>query len=68
VEDNSFHNDPEDLGRIITSIDAEIHGLFPIESLAKRSVAPKAAVKPAAKTAAKAATKGTAKKALAKAR
>jgi len=31
VEDNSFHNNPEDLGRIINSIDAEIHGLFPSE-------------------------------------
>lgn len=31
VEDNAFHNDPEDLGRIISRIDAEIHGLFPME-------------------------------------
>ena len=29
VEDNSFHNNPEDLGKIIRAIDAEIHGLFP---------------------------------------
>ena len=32
VEDNAFHMKPEDLGRIITSIDAEIHGLFPVEA------------------------------------
>ena len=32
VEDNSFHTDPEDLGKIISRIDAEIHGLFPMES------------------------------------
>ena len=31
VEDNSFHNNPEDLGKIISRIDAEIHGLFPME-------------------------------------
>jgi flavorubredoxin len=31
VDDNSFHTSAEDLGRIITSIDAEIHGLFPVE-------------------------------------
>lgn len=29
VEDNSFHTNPEDLGKIIRAIDAEIHGLFP---------------------------------------
>jgi deoxyadenosine/deoxycytidine kinase len=28
VDNNSFHTDAEDLGAIITSIDAEIHGLF----------------------------------------
>lgn len=28
VDNNSFHNDAEDLGAIINSIDAEIHGLF----------------------------------------
>lgn len=28
VDNNSFHNDAEDLGTIINSIDAEIHGLF----------------------------------------
>ncbi len=32
VDDNSFHNNAEDLGRIINSIDAEIHGLFPTEA------------------------------------
>lgn len=31
VEANSFHNNPEDLGKIISRIDAEIHGLFPME-------------------------------------
>lgn len=29
VDDNNFHTDKEDLGRIINAIDAEIHGLFP---------------------------------------
>ena len=28
VDNNSFHNDAEDLGTIINSIDGEIHGLF----------------------------------------
>jgi deoxyadenosine/deoxycytidine kinase len=28
VDDNSFHDNAEDLGEIITKIDAEIHGLF----------------------------------------
>lgn len=28
VDNNNFHEDPEDLGKIINSIDAEIHGLF----------------------------------------
>jgi len=28
VDDNNFHEDQEDLGKIINSIDAEIHGLF----------------------------------------
>lgn len=28
VDDNSFHEDQEDLGTIINAIDAEIHGLF----------------------------------------
>ncbi len=53
VDANSFHNNPEDLGKIINAIDAQIHGLFPNEQ----------PVKVAAKTAAKAAPK---KKALAK--
>ena len=39
VDANSFHNNPEDLGKIINSIDAEIHGLFPLEAPGK--VAPK---------------------------
>jgi deoxyadenosine/deoxycytidine kinase len=56
VEDNAFHNDPEDLGRIINSIDAEIHGLFPMEKhtgKAKPEVktVAKAPVKPASKPA-----------------
>jgi len=28
VDDNSYHENPEDLGKIISSIDAEINGLF----------------------------------------
>jgi deoxyadenosine/deoxycytidine kinase len=28
VDDNNFSEDPEDLGKIITRIDAEINGLF----------------------------------------
>jgi len=28
VDNNSFHNEAEDLGQIINSIDGEIHGLF----------------------------------------
>lgn len=28
VDQNNYHEDPEDLGKIIASIDAEIHGLF----------------------------------------
>jgi deoxyadenosine/deoxycytidine kinase len=28
VDDNNFHEDQEDLGKIINSLDAEIHGLF----------------------------------------
>lgn len=28
VDNNNYHEDPEDLGKIITSIDAQIHGLF----------------------------------------
>lgn len=28
VDDNSFHESQEDLGKIINSVDAEIHGLF----------------------------------------
>ena len=54
VEDNAFHNDPEDLGRIIRSIDAEIHGLFPHEKLAAKG-------KPEVKTAMKPLKKGSLK-------
>ena len=28
IDENSFYNDPEDLGKIINQIDAELHGLF----------------------------------------
>jgi deoxyadenosine/deoxycytidine kinase len=28
VDNNNFHEEQEDLGKIINSIDAEIHGLF----------------------------------------
>ena len=28
VDNNGFRDDPEDLGKIITAVDAEIHGLF----------------------------------------
>jgi deoxyadenosine/deoxycytidine kinase len=65
VEDNRFHTDPEDLGRIISKIDAEIHGLFPMEPASKPAVksAPKAPAKPAAKEAPKKpAAKSAAKK------
>ncbi len=64
VDDNAFHTNPEHLGRIINAIDAEIHGLFPIEAPAtngqqkakagngKATAAPaKAPAKPAAKPA-----------------
>lgn len=63
VEDNSFHTNPEDLGRIINSIDAQIHGLFGAEDSApeKAVKAAKEPVKAATKTA-----KAPAKKALAK--
>ncbi|MFN3876533.1 MAG: hypothetical protein ACK4L7_11555, partial [Flavobacteriales bacterium] len=44
--------DPEDLGRIINRIDAEIHGLFPLEPPAAKTVA-KAPMKPLRKGALK---------------
>lgn len=47
VDDNSFHTNPEDLGKIINSIDAEVHGLFPDQAPAKVPV--KAAAKSAPK-------------------
>ena len=28
IDDNSFHDNPEDLGKIISSVDGELHGLF----------------------------------------
>lgn len=43
VDENAFHTNPEDLGRIINSIDAEIHGLFPNEAPAKTPAGKKAA-------------------------
>ena len=51
VEDNSFHNNREDLGRIINKIDAEIHGLFPMDDEAKglEKAAPRNKAKKAAK-------------------
>ena len=53
VEDNSFHNDPEDLGKIISRIDAEIHGLFPMEAPVKAADKGAAKAPPAPKAAAK---------------
>ncbi|HMN05708.1 MAG TPA: deoxynucleoside kinase [Flavobacteriales bacterium] len=52
VDDNSFHANPEDLGKIINAIDAEIHGLFPAEAPAAKEAAPKKAA-PKKKAAAK---------------
>ena len=52
VDENSFHTNREDLGKIITAIDAEIHGLFPNEAQVK-SVAGKKVTKPVAKAATK---------------
>ncbi len=48
VDENAFHTNPEDLGKIINAIDAEIHGLFPNEASAKTAPAKKVA-KPAVK-------------------
>jgi deoxyadenosine/deoxycytidine kinase len=56
VDENAFHTNPEDLGKIINAIDAEIHGLFPNEEPVK-ATATKKVEKPAPK-----------KKALAKAK
>ncbi|MBK9286529.1 MAG: deoxynucleoside kinase [Flavobacteriales bacterium] len=69
VDDNAFHQKPEHLGRIINSIDAEIHGLFPIEAPAtngKDKLIAKSNGK--ATPPAKAPTKPAAKPALAKAK
>ncbi len=52
VEDNAFHMKPEDLGKIINSIDAEIHGLFPAEAPVAKA-ASKPVVKVPVKTVAK---------------
>ncbi len=49
VDANSFHNNPEDLGKIINSIDAEIHGLFPLEAPGKGAPKKKTAAKLAVK-------------------
>jgi deoxyadenosine/deoxycytidine kinase len=64
VEDNKFHMDPEDLGKIISRIDAEIHGLFTLETPSKTAIgaAAKASEKTPAKPAAKTADKVAAKK------
>lgn len=32
VDENAFHASAEDLGKIVTAIDAEVHGLFPDET------------------------------------
>jgi deoxyadenosine/deoxycytidine kinase len=45
VDENAFHTNPEDLGKIINSIDAEVHGLFPNETPTKPEAKKKAAVK-----------------------
>lgn len=45
VDENSFHNNPEDLGKIINSIDAVIHGLFPNEASVKATTKKKTAAK-----------------------
>jgi deoxyadenosine/deoxycytidine kinase len=66
VEDNRFHTDPEHLGHIISKIDAEIHGLFPMEPAHKPAA--KTAVKAPAKAPVKAAAKSAPKKAAAKKR
>ncbi|HRO40252.1 MAG TPA: deoxynucleoside kinase [Flavobacteriales bacterium] len=47
VDENAFHTNPEDLGKIINAIDAEIHGLFPDQAPVK--VPAKAAAKSAPK-------------------
>ncbi|MBL7963906.1 MAG: deoxynucleoside kinase [Flavobacteriales bacterium] len=63
VDDNAFHTRAEDLGRIIQSIDAEIHGLFPSEAPAANGqektgkITARTSAKPAAKAPAKAVAK-----------
>lgn len=64
VEDNAFHTNPEDLGRIINRIDAEIHGLFPMEkptSPSNAELAGKSSEKAFAKETMKPLKKGTLK-------
>jgi hypothetical protein len=73
VDDNSFHTNPEHLGRIINSIDAEIHGLFPNEAPASNGHAKLIAKSPSKLTATlkpapKAPAKPAPKPALAKAK
>ena len=62
VEDNRFHTDQEDLGKIISRIDAEIHGLFPMETTPVKVLKAKATALPPAKSAAKTTGKGVTKK------
>lgn len=62
VDDNSFHTNAEDLGRIIQAIDAEIHGLFPSETKPRAAQA-KEKEKEKSKPEAKGASKKAAKKA-----
>ncbi|MEO8734512.1 MAG: deoxynucleoside kinase [Flavobacteriales bacterium] len=45
VDENSFHTNPEDLGKIINSIDADVHGLFPNEVSTKPTAKKKVAKK-----------------------
>lgn len=40
VDDNAFHTNAEDLGRIVNAIDAEIHGLFPVDPEAPATKSP----------------------------
>lgn len=77
VDDNSFHTNPEHLGKIINAIDGEIHGLFPIEAhiangagkvAAKSNGKAPAPTKASVKAPAKAPVKPAAKPALAKAK
>ena len=54
VDDNAFHQKPDDLGKIINAIEAEIHGLFPNEAPANgHTKGAKPALKPPVKVLAK---------------